>query len=106
MFEASCGILHALNSQEGLRECCETEDRPESADQLYVYILLRYASSDMQSMVEAAGVIANDSYPIDVRVRSSERLRRDIVQTVTHETPLVLLKSLLMVLFSAFPTCR
>ena len=58
---------------------------------------------DMQQIADSAKAIASDSQAIDLRFQVSCDLKRRIVPIMASETPLVLLKSLLMIVFTAFP---
>ena len=58
---------------------------------------------DMQQISDSAKAIASDSQAIDLRFQVSCDLKRRIAPIMASETPLVLLKTLLMIVFTSFP---
>ena len=58
---------------------------------------------DIQQISDSAKAIASDSQAIDLRFQVSCDLKRRIAPIMASETPLVLLKTLLMIVFTSFP---
>ena len=58
---------------------------------------------DMQQIVDSARTIASDSQDIDIRSRTAIEMKRNIASRMANDTPLAVLKSLLMIGFTAFP---
>ena len=58
---------------------------------------------DMQQIVDSARTIASDSQDIDIRSRTAIEMKRNIASRMANDTPLAVLKSLLMIVFTAFP---
>ena len=58
---------------------------------------------DMQQIVVSARTIASDSQDIDIRSRTAIEMKRNIASRMANDTPLAVLKSLLLIVFTAFP---
>ena len=58
---------------------------------------------DLQSITASAHAIASDADAIDIRARTASELKRKIAPAIANHTALAQLKSLLMIVLTAFP---
>ena len=58
---------------------------------------------DLQQISDSAKAIASDAQAIDLRFQASRDLKRRIAPIMASEAPFILLKTLLMIVFTSFP---
>ena len=58
---------------------------------------------DIQQISDSAKAIASDAQAIDLRFQASRDLKRRIAPIMASEAPFILLKTLLMIVFTSFP---